>query len=84
MVTELSDCYYRIGRKDDALAVASEMADALLESTAFHMQFYPYAKEDTETLVHYIYRIVDFYGKWGEKEKGDALEKSLGDILSTR
>ena len=65
------------------LDLAKRFVDELLVSAKFYMEFYDYARSDFEETCHYIFYVADILKQNGDTEEGEAMEKSLDDLVSS-
>ena len=82
-VLEMVALYYDAGAPDKGLALAQRFVDELLVSAKFYMEFYDYARSNFEETCHYIFYVADILKQNGDTEDGEAMEKSLDDLVSS-
>ena len=82
-VLEMIALYYDAGAPDKGLALAQRFVDELLVSAKFYMEFYDYARSNFEETCHYIFYVADILKQNGDTEDGEAMEKSLDDLVSS-
>ena len=82
MVTEMAAYYFKLGEKVKARALAESFSNSLLVSAQFFVQFYPYSRDEFETVVNYIYRMEDVLNAYESKDMADQLDKAIRDIIS--
>ena len=82
-VLEMIALYYDAGAPDKGLALAQRFVDELLVSAKFYMEFYDYARSNFEETCHYIFYVADILKQNGDTEDGEAIEKSLDDLVSS-
>ena len=83
MVIAMVENYLILREREKALKLAAQMADALLTSTRYYLQFYPYEKKNFETCVQYIYYLADTLRTGGEAEFAQLIEENLKQLTST-
>ncbi len=81
MVVSMVEDYYKLGQKDKARALASDLAEQLLISANFYADFYDVAKEDFELVGNYIYYLSDELRNGGDAELSKQLTDSFLDML---
>ena len=81
VVCSMVDDYFRLGEKDRGRSLAVRLANQLLVSSQFYLQFYAYAKDDFEMCGRYIYHLGDLLREHGETEMADKIEASLKALL---
>ena len=82
-VLEMIALYYDAGAPEKGLDLAKRFVDELLVSAKFYMEFYDYARSNFEETCHYIFYVVDILKQNGDTEEGEAMEKSLDDLVSS-
>ena len=82
-VLEMIALYYDAGAPEKGLDLAKRFVDELLVSAKFYMEFYDYARSDFEETCHYIFYVADILKQNGDTEEGEAMEKSLDDLVSS-
>ena len=82
-VLEMIALYYDAGAPDKGLDLAQRFVDELLVSAKFYMEFYDYARSNFEETCHYIFYAADILKQNGDTEEGEAMEKSLDDLVSS-
>lgn len=68
MVLQMVGMYYALGAREKALALGSALGDGLVETSAFYANFYPYAKEELQHTVSYLYWLADLMKDGGDGE----------------
>ena len=82
-VLEMIALYYDAGAPEKGLDLAKRFVDELLVSAKFYMEFYDYARSNFEETCHYIFYVADILKQNGDTEEGEAMEKSLDDLVSS-
>ena len=82
-VLEMIALYYDAGAPDKGFDLAQRFVDELLVSAKFYMEFYDYARSNFEETCHYIFYAADILKQNGDTEEGEAMEKSLDDLVSS-
>ena len=82
-VLEMVALYYDAGAPEKGLDLAKRFVDELLVSAKFYMEFYDYARSNFEETCHYIFYVADILKQNGDTEEGEAMEKSLDDLVSS-
>ena len=78
MVIQMVEYYYQLGEKDKARELGIAMANDLMVSSRFYLEFYDLSQSDFELCANYVYLLADTF-----REGGDAaLAGKLLDNLS--
>jgi len=80
-VVNMVDDYMLAGEPERARSLAVRLANELLQSSQFYLQFYSYAKDDFETCGRYIYFLTDTLRKHNENELAQSIEDGLTALL---
>ena len=81
MVLGMVECYYKLGEKDKARMLATELGTALLESANFYIDFYDFGKDEFELCGTYLYYLADVIKEGGDKPLADKLTSGLNQII---
>ena len=81
MVIDIISQYYKYGEKEKADALASELAEQMLQTAAFYYDYYDYARSDFETAMQYLYYLEDEVKKGGNKELVEVIDSALKSML---
>ncbi len=81
MVIQIIEDYYLLGAGDKGRDMALRMADQLLSTAAFYLDFYDYAKDDFETVTQYLGHLIQTLDECGDKETADKVEASFHALL---
>lgn len=81
MVVEMISLYYALGEVDKARELGIDMANELLYSARFFLEFYDYAAEDFDLCRRYLYYLSDEMEKYGDKELADEVEKRFNQLI---
>ena len=83
MVIAMVEDYLLLREPEKGLKLAAQLADALLTSARYYLQFYPYEKKNFETCVQYIYYLADTLRAGGQGEFAKLIEDNLKQLTST-
>jgi hypothetical protein len=81
MVVNMVEDYYKLGQKDKARELASQLSEQLLVSAKFYSEFYDVAKDEFELAGNYIYFLSDEMRKGGDAELSKSLTDSFLEML---
>ena len=56
-------------------------SNQLLETSAFYLDFYDYAKDDFETCTQYFGHLMQTLDDCGDKDLADSIEKSFRSLI---
>ena len=73
MITEMVDLYYRLGERDRARELGIALANELIVTARFYLEFYEYAVDDFELCGNYIYYLADTFRVNGDEGLSDKL-----------
>ena len=77
MVIQMVENYYFLGEKDKARELGLKLADGLLDSSRFYLEFYDYASSSFEGCHRCIVYLADVFKEYGDKDLSDRLLDSL-------
>ena len=80
-VVNMVDDYMAAGQPERARSLAVRLANGLLTSARFYLQFYTYAKDDFESCGRYFYYLTDTLRNHGEEELATKLDDSLSALI---
>lgn len=80
-VFDIISVYFIAGAPEKALDLADRFRDELLESAVFYLEFYDYAKTEFNETCKYVYYLADILRQNGYDDKGQAMEKTLEDMV---
>ena len=81
MVIQMVENYYFLGAQDKARELGMKLAEGLLASSRFYLEFYEYAGSNFETAHRCIIYLADVFKQYGDKELSDQLLESLETLL---
>ena len=81
VVISMVDAYYRIGCKDKARELGTDLGVQLLETSRFYLGLYDYAQQDFELAANYIFYLNDVFEKYGDKQLADKLDESFSALV---
>ena len=81
MVIQMVETYYFLGEKDKARELGLKLADGLLDSSRFYLEFYDYAPSSFEGCHRCIVYLADVFKQYGDKELSEQLLDSLELLL---
>jgi hypothetical protein len=77
MVIQMVENYYYLGEKDKARELGLKLADGLLDSSRFYLEFYDYAASSFDGCHRCLVYLADVFKQYGDKELSDKLLDSL-------
>ena len=77
MVIQMVENYYFLGQADKARELGLKLADGLLDSSRFFLEFYDYASSSFEGCHRCIIYLADVFKQYGDRELSDRLLDSL-------
>ena len=80
MVIQMVENYYLLGDKDKARELGLKMADALLDSSRFYLEFIDFSSTNFESVHRCLMYLADTFRQYGDKELSDKILDSL-DLL---
>jgi len=81
MVTGMIENYYALGQKDKARDLAAEMAEDLLRTAKFYLEYFEFAQDDFELCGNYILYLTDIMTKYGDKELSDKISGTFSKMV---
>ena len=81
VIISFVDAYYKLGEKDKARELGSDLGYGLLETVKFYLEYYDVSRDDFELAGNYVYYLSDTFKDNGDVVLSEALEKSLSDLL---
>jgi hypothetical protein len=81
MVIQMVENYYFLGEKDKARELGLKLADGLLDSSRFYLEFFDYASSSFEGCHRCILYLSDVFKQYGDKDLSDQLLDSLELLL---
>ena len=82
MVVNMVENYYTLGEKDKARELAIDLANDLMTSSRFYLEFYEYAKSEFELCGNYIYYLADALRAGGDEALSDKLLENFSTLVS--
>ena len=73
--------YYQYGNREKAREMGSALAEDLLSSARFYLEFYDCASEDFELVANYIFYLTDIFKDAGDKALADSLDSTFNDMV---
>ena len=77
MVIQMVENYYYLGERDRARELGLKLADGLLDSSRFYLEFYDYAASSFDGCHRCLVYLADVFKQYGDKELSDKLLDSL-------
>ena len=77
MVIQMVENFYFLGQPGKARELGRKLADGLLDSSRFYLEFYDYASSNFENCHRCIVYLADIFEKYGDKDLSDQLLDSL-------
>ena len=81
MVMQMVENYYYLGEKDKARELGLKLADALLDSSRFYLEFIDYASSNFESTHHCLMYLAETFKQYGDKELSDKILDSLDMLI---
>ena len=81
MVVQMVEDYYYLGQKDKARDLGLKLADGLLDSSRFFLEYYDYTSSTYESCHRCIVYLADVFKKYGDRKLSDKLLDSLEVLL---
>ena len=82
MVISLVDDYLMLGDRENGLHMSAQLADQLITLARFYRQFYPYAKDNLETVTNYVHYLIETLKGDGEVQFAGMVEENLRKVLA--
>ena len=80
---DLVESLYRAGQAEAARTVAERFRQELMQDARFYLDFYDYARSDFDLSCQVLFYLADTMGKYGDKDRKDALEDALHAMIDT-
>jgi hypothetical protein len=77
MVVQMVEDYYFLGDKAKARDLGLKLAEGLMESSRFYLEFFDYASSNFESCHRCILYLADVFKQYGDKDLSDRLLDSL-------
>ncbi|MBR4525467.1 MAG: hypothetical protein IKP15_07955, partial [Bacteroidales bacterium] len=77
MVVQMVENYYFLGKRDQARELGQELAEGLLDTSRFYLEFIDYASSDFESCHRCILYLAEVFKKYGDKNLSESLLDSL-------
>jgi tetratricopeptide (TPR) repeat protein len=81
MVVQMVECYYFLGQKDKARDLGLKLADGLLDSSRFFLEYYDYSTSSYEACHRCLVYLSEVFKKYGDKKLSDKILDSLELLL---
>ncbi|MBR4687827.1 MAG: hypothetical protein IKP01_05865, partial [Bacteroidales bacterium] len=81
MVIQMVENYYLLGEKDKARELGLKMADALLDSSRFYLEFIDFASSNFEGTHRCLMYLAETFRTYGDKELSDKVLDSLDMLI---
>lgn len=81
MVVGMIEDYYALGQADKARELAGELAEELLKTARFYLDFYDYGQEEFELTGNYIYLLAAEVRDAGDEEMADEITGRLMQMI---
>jgi hypothetical protein len=81
MVIQMVENYYFLGEKDKARELGLKLADSLLDSSRFFLEFYDFAASNFEGCHRCLVYLADVFKQYGDKDLSDQIIDSLELLL---
>jgi hypothetical protein len=81
MVMQMVENYYYLGEKDKARELGLKLADALLDSSRFYLEFIDFASSNFESTHHCLMYLAETFKQYGDKELSDKVLDSLDMLI---
>jgi len=81
MVVQMVENFYYLGQKDQARELGLKLAEGLLDSSRFYLEFYDYASSSFDSCHRCLVYLADVFTKYGDKDLSDKVLDSLELML---
>jgi hypothetical protein len=81
MVVQMVEDYYYLGQKDKARELGLKLADSLLDSSRFFLEYYDYSSSTYESCHRCLVYLADVFKKYGDKKLSEKILDSLEVLL---
>ena len=81
MVIQMVENYYYLGAQDKARELGLKLADGLLDTSRFYLEFYEYTASNFENVHRCIIYLADVFKQYGDKDLSDKLLDSLEVLI---
>ena len=81
MVMQMVENYYYLGEKDKARELGLKLADSLLDSSRFYLEFIDFASSNFESTHHCLMYLAETFKQYGDKELSDKVLDSLDMLI---
>ena len=81
MVAEMVDLYYQLGEREKARDLGIELANELIVSARFYLEFYEFAVDEFELCGNYIYYLADTFKINGDEGLSDKLVDNFSTLV---
>ena len=81
MVIQMVENYYYLGEKDKARELGLKLADALLDSSRFYLEFIDFASSNFDSVHHCLMYLAETFKQYGDKELSDKILDSLDMLI---
>jgi hypothetical protein len=83
MVIQMVENYYYLQQREKARKLGSKLADGLLSTARFYLEYYEYSASDFETVHRCLVYLADVFEKYGDKKLSDQVLDSLELLVRT-
>ena len=81
MVIGIIGDYYKLGEVEKARSLSAQLADDLLTTAKFYLEFFEFAQDDFELCGNYILYLADEMARQGDKELADKLSSVFSKMV---
>lgn len=82
-IVGIVDAYFAAGAPEKAMKLAGSMADELMVSARFFLEYYDYAQDNFELCCNCLYYLADIMKANGAEKDSDALMASLQEMIAS-
>ena len=81
LIVGFVEAYYRLGEVEKARSLAVRLANDLMESTRFFLEFYEFGRDQFELCANFIYYLTDALTEAGDQELADKVKGNLSSLI---
>ncbi len=81
VVVNMIENYYLLGQTEKARELGVALANELIVSARFYLEYYDYSQSDFELCGHFIYYLADAFEKGGDTELSTKLQENLSKLI---
>ncbi|MBQ9462521.1 MAG: DUF2723 domain-containing protein [Bacteroidales bacterium] len=81
MVINMVECYYKLGKVNQAREIGANMAADLLEATRFYLEFFEFGKNEFDLCGSYVYYLADVMKEGGDADMAEKLTDGFSKLV---